>query len=78
MNPDREGDCMPDDLRISADELGKRMEAGEDFVVIDTRNPQAWGQSDIKLPEAIRVPTDKLEEQLANIPKNKSIATYCT
>jgi rhodanese-related sulfurtransferase len=69
---------MPDDLRISADELGKRMEAGEDFVVIDTRNPQAWAQSDVKLPEAIRVQTDKLEEQLTNIPKNKSIATYCT
>jgi rhodanese-related sulfurtransferase len=69
---------MPDDLRISAGELGKRMEAGEDFVVIDTRNPQAWGQSDVKLPEAIRLPVDKLEEQLAGIPKNKSIATYCT
>ena len=69
---------MPDDLRISADELGKRMEAGEDFLVIDTRNPQAWAQSDVKLPEAIRVPAEKLEEQLAQIPKNKSIATYCT
>ena len=69
---------MPDDLRISVDELGKRMEAGEDFVVIDTRNPQAWAQSDVKLPEAIRVQTDRLEEQLAKIPKNKSIAAYCT
>ena len=69
---------MPDDLRISAEDLSKRMEAGEDFVVIDTRNPQAWAQSDVKLPEAIRVPADKLEEQLAEIPKNKSIATYCT
>ena len=69
---------MPDDLRISADELRKRMEAGEDFVVIDTRNPQAWGQSDVKLPEAIRVPGDKLEEHLAEIPKNKSVVAYCT
>ena len=54
------------------------MEAGEDFVVIDTRNPQAWGQSDVKLPEAIRVPADKLEEHLAEIPKNKSVVAYCT
>ena len=69
---------MPDNLRISTDELKKRMDAGEDFVVIDTRNPQAWAQSDVKLPEAIRVPADKLEEQLAKIPKNKSIVTYCT
>ena len=69
---------MPDDLRISADELRKRMEAGEDFVVIDTRNPQAWAQSDVKLPEAIRVPGDKLEEHLAEIPKSKSVVAYCT
>ncbi len=69
---------MPDDLRITVDELKKRMEAGEDFVVIDTRNPQAWAQSDVMLPEAIRVPVDNLEEHLREIPKNKSIVTYCT
>jgi adenylyltransferase/sulfurtransferase len=69
---------MLDNLRISTDELKTRMEAGEDFVVIDTRNPQAWGQSDVKLPEAIRVPADKIEEQLAEIPKNKSVVAYCT
>ena len=69
---------MPDDLRITVDELKKRMEAGEDFVVIDTRNPQAWAQSDVMLPEAIRVPVDNLEEHLRETPKNKSIVTYCT
>jgi len=69
---------MHDDLRISAAELGKKMEAGEDFVIIETRNTQAWGQTDVKLPEAIRVPADKLEENLAEIPKNKSVVAYCT
>ena len=52
---------MPDDLRITIDELRRRMEAGEDFAFIDTRNPQAWAQSDVMLPEAIRVLADKLE-----------------
>jgi len=37
---------MPDNLRIAVDELRKRMENGEDFTIIDTRNPQAWSQSD--------------------------------
>jgi hypothetical protein len=41
---------MPDDLRIRIDELRKRMEAGEDFEVIDTRNPQVWAESDVMLP----------------------------
>ena len=44
---------MPDNLRIAVDDLRKRMEAGEDFVFIDTRNPQAWSQSDVKLPMGI-------------------------
>jgi rhodanese-related sulfurtransferase len=32
----------------------------------------------VKLPEAIRIPADKLEEQLTEIPKNKSVVAYCT
>jgi hypothetical protein len=40
---------MPDGLRITVDEVRKRMEAGEDVVLINTRNPQAWSQSDVKL-----------------------------
>jgi rhodanese-related sulfurtransferase len=69
---------MPDHLRIAVDELRKRMEAGEDFVLIDTRNPQAWAESDVKLPEAIRVPLDNLDENLSKIPKDKPIVAYCT
>jgi len=63
---------MPDNLRITVDEVRKRMEAGEDFVLIDTRNPQAWSQSDVKLPEAVRLPLDSLDENLSKIPKDKS------
>ncbi|MCU1296513.1 MAG: sulfurtransferase [Acidobacteriaceae bacterium] len=69
---------MPDDLRITVDELRKRMEAGEDFTIIDARNPQAWQQSTEKLPGAIRVPVDALDQNLSRIPKDKPIVTYCT
>jgi rhodanese-related sulfurtransferase len=69
---------MPDKLRIAVDDLRKRMEAGQDFVFIDTRNPQAWAQSDVKLPGAIRVPLDNLDENLSEIPKDKPIVAYCT
>ena len=65
-------------LRITVDEVRKRMEAGEDFVLIDTRNPQAWSQSDVKLPEAIRLPLDSLDENLSKIPKDKPVVAYCT
>jgi len=53
-------------------------EAGEDFVLIDTRNPQAWSQSDVKLPEAVRLPLDNLDENLSKIPKDKPVVAYCT
>ena len=69
---------MPDSLRIAVGDLRKRMEAGEDFVLIDTRNPQAWSQSDVKLPEAIRLPLDNLDENLSKIPKDKPVVAYCT
>jgi hypothetical protein len=70
--------CTPDNLRITVDEVRKRMEAGEDFVLIDTRNPQAWSQSDVKLPEAIRLPLDNYDENLSKIPKDKPVVAYCT
>ena len=69
---------MPDDLRITIDELRRKMEEGEDVAFIDTRNPQAWAHSDAMLPEAIRVTSDELEKHLNEIPKNKPIVTYCT
>ena len=69
---------MPNNLRIAVDDLRERMEAGEGFVFMDTRNPQAWSQSDVKLPEAIRLPLDNLDENLSKIPKDKPVVAYCT
>jgi rhodanese-related sulfurtransferase len=69
---------MPQDLRITVDELRNRMEAGEDFTVIDTRNPQAWEQSSEKLPDAIRIPVDALDQNISRIPKDKPVVAYCT
>jgi rhodanese-related sulfurtransferase len=54
------------------------MESGEDFTFIDVRNPQAWAESDTMLPKAIRLPLDKLEENLPILPKYKPIVAYCT
>lgn len=69
---------MPEAPRITADELKRRMDSGEDFTVIDVRNPQAWGQSDTMMPEAIRVPLDDFERHLSQIPKDRPIVAYCT
>ncbi len=69
---------MADVPRITVDELRRRMEVGEDFTVLDVRNPQAWAESDNVIPGAIRIPFDKLEENLSRIPKDKPVVAYCT
>jgi len=69
---------MPDSLRITADELKRRSNAGEQFTFVDVRNPQAWAESNQKLPGAIRVPVDKLADHQRLIPEDKPIVTYCT
>jgi rhodanese-related sulfurtransferase len=69
---------MADAPRITAEELKRRMDAGEDFTVIDTRNPKAWAESDTVIPEAIRVPLDELEQNLPRIPSGRPVVAYCT
>jgi rhodanese-related sulfurtransferase len=69
---------MPEAPKITVDQLKRRMDAGEDFTLIDVRNPQARAQSDTMLPDALRVPVDDFEQHLAQIPKNRPVVTDCT
>ena len=69
---------MADAPRMTVQELKRRMDAGEDFTVIDTRNPNAWAETDTQIPEAIRVPLDELEQNLPRIPRNRPVVAYCT
>ena len=64
--------------RITVDEVKERLNRGEQFAFVDTRNPQAWGEADKKLPQAIRVPADELGQHLSEIPRDRAVITYCT
>jgi rhodanese-related sulfurtransferase len=64
--------------RVTVDEVKERMDRGESFTFIDTRNPQAWGQADTKLPGAIRVPADEVDQHLNEISHDRTVITYCT
>lgn len=64
--------------RVTVDEVKERMERGEQFTFLDTRNPQAWGEADTKLPGAFRVPADEVEQHLDEIPRDRAVITYCT
>ena len=64
--------------RVTVDEVRERMDRGEPFTFVDTRNPQAWEEADAKLPGAIRVPADEVEKHLSSIPRDRVVVTYCT
>ena len=64
--------------RITTDELRERLDRGEEFTFIDTRNPTAWGESDKKLPHALRVPADQVAVHVNEIPRDRTVITYCT
>ena len=64
--------------RITTDEVRQRLERGEQFTFVDTRNPTAWGESNQKLPGAVRVPADEVAAHLNEIPKDRAVITYCT
>lgn len=64
--------------RVTVDEVKERMDRGERFTFIDSRNAKAWEEATTKLPGAIRVPGDEVEQHLSDIPRDRTIITYCT
>ena len=64
--------------RITAEEAKTRVDRGEPIAFVDTRNPRAWAESDVKLPGAVRVPLDEVAKYASHVPKDRSVVTYCT
>lgn len=67
-----------DPTPLTPDEAKERLDRGDHIVFIDARNPTAWTSSDVKLPGAIRVPADAVDEHINEIPRDASAITYCT
>jgi rhodanese-related sulfurtransferase len=64
--------------RATPEQVMARLARGEKMVFLDTRNPKAWAESDVKLPGAIRVEADRVSEHVREIPHGRPIVTYCT
>jgi len=64
--------------RITIDEAKERIGRGEPLVFTDSRNSEAWAKASTTLPGAIRVPADEIEKHLKEIPRDRTIVTYCT
>jgi rhodanese-related sulfurtransferase len=69
---------MTDSLRVSKEDVKRRMDSGEEVVFIDVRNPGPWESATRKIKGARRIALNELDRCLGSIPKGKPVVTYCT
>lgn len=64
--------------KMSVDEVKQRLDRGEPLVMVDARSAQSWAESDVQIPNSIRVAPDDTANFTAAIPHDATIITYCT
>ena len=64
--------------KITVDDAFGRFDRGEPIVFLDSRNRHAWSESNVKLPGAVRIPPDDVRAHIKEIPRDRTIVTYCT
>jgi membrane protein DedA with SNARE-associated domain len=64
--------------RITADELQRKLDAGEDIVVVDLRHSMEFEADPVTVPGAIRLLPDELDARHAEIPRDREVILYCT
>jgi rhodanese-related sulfurtransferase len=81
---DRSDETRPQPLTTSnaspltVDQVKGLLARDEPLTFIDSRNPIAWGSSRVKLPDAVRVPIDEVEQHLPSLPRDRRLVVYCT
>lgn len=64
--------------RITPLELQRKLEAGENVVVVDLRSSAAFEAEPAKLPGALHMSPEELEQRHGEIPRDREIVLYCT
>ena len=63
---------------VTTTEAKQMLDSGVHVIFVDARNSVAWGQASNKLPGAIRIPADEVNEHLRELPSDGTVVTYCT
>ncbi|MEI9974749.1 MAG: VTT domain-containing protein [Ignavibacteriota bacterium] len=63
-------------LRITPQELQKKLDAGEDVFVVDLRSRRELEEDAI--PGAMRVPAEELAERHGDIPRDRDVILFCS
>jgi rhodanese-related sulfurtransferase len=60
---------------ISVSDLAEKHDSGEDFLLLDVREPDEIATASI--PWAVTIPMREVPQRLAELPKDKPIAVMC-
>lgn len=58
-------------------EVKEKMDQGDDFVFLDLRSPQEYGEMRIEDPRIKLIPLGKLRQSYQELPKDKEIISFC-
>lgn len=61
--------------RISIEDVKKHM---NEFAFIDARSVTARSRNPLQIPGAIHVPAQDIDKASKNLPKKRTLVTYCT
>lgn len=64
--------------RITPADLKRKLDAGEDIVVVDLRSSIEFEADEAKLPGALRMDPKEIELRHQEIPRDREIVLYCT
>jgi len=64
--------------RITADELKRKIDAGEELVIVDLRHSMDFEAEPEIIPGAFRMDAKELEEQTDRLPRDREVILYCT
>lgn len=64
--------------RVTKEDLKKKMETGEDLLIVDVRNDVDYNASGFKLPGAVRVALEEVEGFAASVDRVRQVVAYCT
>ncbi|AEA47879.1 FAD-dependent oxidoreductase [Archaeoglobus veneficus] len=62
---------------ISAEELRKKIESDEDFIILDVRTDEEAEKNPLEDRRVIHIPLDRLRESVDKLPKDREIFTVC-
>lgn len=64
--------------RISPEQVRRKLDAGEELVIIDLRHPLDFLTDPRTIPGAIRMTPEQLQAPQLGIPLNRAVIVYCT